>query len=286
MGNDRTAAARPRRRGPRAARRGLTFLLLACAVGAGAAPLRVASLNLCTDSMLFELVDDARIASVTTLSRDPGLSPFHRRAAGLPVNHGAAEELLAVAPDLVLSGSGGTRLAERLLGALGVPVLSFDHADSLEAYAANLRRLAAALGVTPRAERLLAALAAKLARLAPPPGPAPRAVVYQPNGYVPGAQTLMHDLVSRAGYADLATELGLGFGGFVALESLVAAHPEVLIVSVRDTRAPSLAEQLLDHPALRASTAAARRVEVAENLWTCASAFSADAVATLEQARP
>jgi iron complex transport system substrate-binding protein len=287
MGNDRTVAARPRRRGPRAARRGLSLLLLAWVAGAtAAAPLRIASLNLCTDSMLFELLDDARIVSVTTLSRDPGLSPFHARAARLEVNHGTAEELLAVAPDLVLTGSGGTRLAERLLTALGVPVLIFDHADSLVAYGSNLRRLAAVLDVRRRAETILAELDARLDAVIRPSAPAPRAVVYQPNGYVPGTRTLMHDILERAGYADLAAELGLDFGGFVALERLVATRPAVVVVSVRDNPAPSLAEQLLDHPAVRASNAMSRRVRVDENLWTCAGGFSAAAVEALARARP
>lgn len=251
-----------------------------------APPQRIASLNLCTDSMLFELVDDARIASVTALSRDPGLSPFHARAAGLPINHGSAEELLAVEPDLVLTGTGGTRLAERLLGALGVPVIDFEHAASLDAYADNLRRLAGVLGVAQRADTILADLDARLDAVARPATPGPRAMVYQPNGYVPGTRTLMHDILARAGYTDLASELGLDFGGFVALERLVAIRPEVVIVSVRDNSAPSLAEQLLEHPALRGSAAAAYRVLVDENLWTCAGSFSAAAIATLARARP
>ncbi len=77
-------------------------------------PTRVASLNLCTDSLLFELVDDARIVSVTSLSRDPNQSPFAARAARLAVNHGAVEEVLAAAPDLVLTDQGAAAYARRV----------------------------------------------------------------------------------------------------------------------------------------------------------------------------
>src|SRR5688572_3101869 len=99
----RSAPAAPRA-SERLSRR---WLLLAClllpAAGQATAPQRVVSLNLCTDAMLFELARPGQIAAVTRLSRDPALSRFAREAARTPVIHGMAEEVLALAPDLVLA---------------------------------------------------------------------------------------------------------------------------------------------------------------------------------------
>ena len=115
-----------------------------------AAPARVASLNLCTDSLLLELVDDQRISSITALSRDPNLSVHHARARTLPVNHGAVEEILSTRPDLVLIGSNTTAFAEHLLARIGLEVMSFATANTLDEYQANLRRLARRLPPVPR----------------------------------------------------------------------------------------------------------------------------------------
>ena len=249
---------------------------------------RVASLNLCTDSMLFELIDPARIVSVTALSRDPDLSYFHREAAEVAVNHGNVEEILALAPELVVTGANTTPFAQRLLQRLGVPVINFEHADSFGDYRRNLLRLAAHVDARARAEALLGALQTVLD--APSPRPPRRALVYQPNGYTPGTATLMHDILRHAGMRDVAAELGLAAGGIVSLESLLLAAPDMVVFSTRHATRPSLAEAQLNHPALQrwfaapGTVAAPRRTSIAENLWTCAGAFTAQAVTSLRRA--
>lgn len=246
-------------------------------------PQRIASLNLCTDSMLFELADDARIASVTALARDPNVSYFHARAASLHVNHGAVEEILATAPDLVISDRNLTPLTANLLGRLGVPLLEFDHANDFDTYAANLTRLAAAIGSTSRAASILATMAPMLAQTQRNalPHDGPRAIIYQPNGYIPGTATLMHDILERAGLHDIAADLGLAHGGFVALERLLASDPAVLVFSARQSTAPSLGEQLLLHPALQRAERRLVAAQIDERLWTCAGQFSLAAIREL-----
>ncbi|MEX2481032.1 MAG: ABC transporter substrate-binding protein [Gammaproteobacteria bacterium] len=280
---------------PRRQRRHGTAVLLATAVfaiaqAAAAPPQRIASLNLCTDSMLFELVDDRRIASVTTLSRDPNLSHFAERAAHRHVNHGAVEEILFTAPDLVIGDRQLAPQTARLLRRLDLPLLQFDHANTFDEYAANLGRLAAAIGAEMQAASILASLHHALGD-----GPAgvsaaaPRAIIYQPNGYTPGTATLMHDILRHAGLRDIADELGLAFGGFITLEQLIMARPEILIFSARRTSAPSLAEQQLRHPVLRRARALAAPTTVAripEHLWTCAGLFSVAAIRALEVHAP
>jgi len=246
-------------------------------------PQRIASLNLCTDSMLFELVDDERIASVTLLARDPNVSYFHARAARLHANQGAVEQILATEPDLVITDSNLAPLTTHLLRRLGVPLLEFDHANDFDTYAANLTRLAAAIGSTARAAVILADMAQALAQtqygaLA---HDAPRAVIYQPNGYIPGTATLMHEILERAGLRDIAAELGLTHGGFVSLERLLVSAPAVLVFSARQSTAPSLGEQLLHHPALQTSERQHVAAHVEENLWTCAGRFNLAAIREL-----
>ncbi len=230
-----------------------------------------------------ELVDDRRIASLTALSRDPALSPFHARAAQLPVNRGHVEEIVVARPDLVITAGRAPPLATRLLERLDVPLLEFEHAETFAAYARNLVRLAGVLGVEQRAHTLLQTLWRTLGAHEPPalPGQAPRAIVYQPNGYTPGTHTLVHRVLRHAGLRDVAGELGLDGGGFVSLERLLLARPDVIVFAGRRDAAASLAEAMLHHPALRAlldGPQAPRTVTVAAHLWTCAGSYAASAV--------
>ncbi|MEQ8234121.1 MAG: ABC transporter substrate-binding protein, partial [Gammaproteobacteria bacterium] len=254
-------------------------------------PARVASLNLCSDILLLELLDDARIASLTHLARDPDLSPLHARAASLPGNHGNAEELIVAAPDLVVTAGPAPPLAARLLARAGIPLLALPHAETFAAYADNLRQLARVLGTEPRARALLATLWQGLGARQPPApsATAPRALIYQPNGYTPGTRTLASELLRRAGLRDVADELGLPGGGFVTLEHLLVAAPDVIVFPVRHDSGSSLAETLLDHPALaalRRGPHAPHTVAISPALWTCAGTHGLRAVARLAQALP
>src|SRR5215212_6040081 len=67
---------------------------LALAGPAGAAPRRVASLNLCTDELLLALAAPAQIVSVTHLAQDPAETPVWREARRYRRNDGS---LLSVA---------------------------------------------------------------------------------------------------------------------------------------------------------------------------------------------
>ncbi len=257
------------------------------AAAVAAAPHRIASLNLCTDSLLFELLDDSHIVSVTALSRDANLSHFYQRATTLKVNHGAVEEIVALAPDLVVTGDNTETLAVHLLRRLGIKVLSFPSANRLEDYRINLRRLAHELGVDARAEQLLAQLDSALTT---PPQPSLRTLVYQPNGYTPGTASLMHEILGYAGLHNLAADLGFDNGGYLSLESVLLTQPEMIVFSARQVQRPSLAETQLDQPALRKLFARqsppTRRATVPENLWTCAGTFNREAIALLRAARP
>ena len=72
-----------------------------------AKPTRIVSLDLCTDQLLIELVGRERIAAVTHLAADPAVSAIPAKAKGIPITHGAAEDVLRYDPDLILAGPFG-----------------------------------------------------------------------------------------------------------------------------------------------------------------------------------
>lgn len=214
-------------------------------------PQRVVSMNLCTDQLAMMLAGPGQLISVSHLGHDPAVSPMAAQAARYGRNHGHAEELLRLRPDLVLAGrySGGTAIA--MLERLGVPVLTLAPADDLNTVRANIRQIGQALGRQPHAARMIADFDAGLAALHDPQTPPLRAAIYDPNGYSWGNASLAGQIVAAAGLRNIAAEMGIAAGGHLPLETLVLSGPDMLIRSPRYATA-SHAEAVLDHPALAA----------------------------------
>lgn len=253
------------------------------------APQRIVSLNLCTDAMLLELVDKERIASLTYLSRDPGYATWSGQARDIPINHGLIEEILPLAPDLILAGSFGARPTVQLLERLGYRVERFEAVTSVADYRTELRRLADLTGSRARAEQLLERLDRRLAALRPATGTLrPGAIVFQANGFSAGAGSLIDDLLRHAGLTNLAIGLGIGPAGRLGLESLLLADPQLLIIGEYRPDEPARGQQLLHHPALAAlleRPGPRQRITIPARWWNCAGASMLSAVEELVGAR-
>src|SRR5438067_3348422 len=91
----------------------LTAAALAPAADGAVKPTRIVSMNLCTDELVLRLADRKNIASVTWLARG-GSSNVSELAAQVPINHGLAEEIIPLDPDLVIAGVYTTRAAVAL----------------------------------------------------------------------------------------------------------------------------------------------------------------------------
>ena len=271
-------------------RTGLAGLAAALAVllfapDASAKPERIVSLNLCADQILLELAEPERIAALSFVSRDPYLSYHAAEAERFPIVRGSADEVLLLQPDMVLAGTVSTRATVGLLRRLGIPVLELPVADSLASVREQIRRIGAAIGEEARAAALVATLDARLAALEPPAGSLrPVAAVYQTNGHTIGEPSLIDDLLGQAGLVNLAPRVGLGNGGYLSLERLLAADPDVLLMEQYWPGAASLGQTLLRHPALKQAIARRPTVFVPSRLWICGGGFLAEAVAFLAAA--
>jgi iron complex transport system substrate-binding protein len=247
-----------------------------------APPTRVASLHLCADQLLLALADREQIASVTFMAAEPVASVMADAARGLPVNHGKAEEIVSLHPDLVLAGPFSARSTVALLRGLGARVVDLPYTTNFDDVRAQIGDVAALLGHPERGARLIAQMDARLAAVAPLRGARPTAVAYQPGGFTARAGSLEDAAIAAAGFDNLATRLDSG-SGRVALETLVAAAPDLLILGGEADHLPSQQVRLLAHPALRGLRSA--RVYVPARVWTCGGWFTADAVALLAAQR-
>ncbi|TCP44246.1 ABC transporter substrate-binding protein [Rhodovulum marinum] len=256
-------------------------LAFAGAAALAEAPRRVVSINLCTDQLAMLVAAPGQLVSVSDLAADPRSSAMAEAARAFPANRGGAEEILALRPDLVLAGRFSDPATLSMLRRLGIPVEQFDLTRSLDEIPAQIRQAGRALDREARAEALVAAFQARRAELAQSTGDRPVAAIFHPNGFTQGAGTLSDDIMAQAGFDNLAARLGRRGGGRLSLEDLVMADPDLLVVS-RPYPATSRAEEILTHPALRA-TRAARAPAFTGPDWTCGTPLVLDAVARLAQ---
>ncbi len=264
----------------------LCLLLLPAGIScAEQKPARIVSLNLCTDQLLMLLVPEERIASVSSLSRKPNSSFMATTAQRLSVNHGRAEELLPLQPDLVLAGTHAAQPAVRLLRRLGYQVEVFPMANSVASIRQNIRRLAALVGEEPRGEQLITDMDRRITRVtASLDRPQEGALFYQPRGYTSGSDTLQDEALRLAGWRNLAAESGIVGFGTIGLERLLQTQPQRIFTSRYAPGSDSIAQRLLQHPALRRIAAEDRVTEVEYRLWICGGPMLAEAVETLAAA--
>lgn len=261
--------------------------LLAGLAHAGAAepPRRVLSMNLCTDQLAMLLAAPGQLVSVSWLAQDPASSPMAAAARRLPANHASAEEVFLMRPDLVLAGAYTAPDTLRLLQRLDVPVAVFPIENDIAGIRANIARMGKVLGREAQAQAMIADFDADLAALrVDAPGPRPRAALYAANGYTSGSDSLGGQIIALAGFDNLADEMGIRTTGNIPLEVLMLARPD-LVIRDRPARGHSRAEELLDHPGLRALAGGGTRMLGAGPEWVCGTPHVLRAVAELRAAR-
>ncbi|MET3598443.1 ABC transporter substrate-binding protein [Martelella mangrovi] len=253
----------------------------ALALDEGDAPARVVSINLCTDQMAMALAGEGQLISISALAVDPAVSAMAEEAAAYPLNHGQAEEVFLLKPDLVLAGSYTTRETVNLLKRLGVPVAEFAPEASLEDVRDNLLRMGHLLGREAAAERIVADMDEMRAALLEQPASGKTAALYYANGYTSGEGTLAGDIVADAGLDNIGISAGIDGLGRLPLERLIMAAPEVIIGGDSGYDAPALAEAPFAHPAFRAAAEKVELIDLPSRLTICGGPFNLDAIVRL-----
>ena len=212
-------------------------------------PQRIVSTNLCADQLVAVLADPGQIAGLGRYARDPNMSAAADVAQHLPVFGGAAEQLIAARPDLVVGMPASTApgLAGLEPGSYRTLDVAFvtDYAGIVSA----VRQVARAVGHPARGEALIAAMDADLARLPHASRPAV-AAYYQRRGFLTGSGTLVDDVIRRAGVENLATRLNKPALSQMSLEEMAAAQPDFLIVESATDQVRDQGVAMLHHPAL------------------------------------
>ncbi|WP_193360674.1 ABC transporter substrate-binding protein [Komagataeibacter medellinensis] len=246
---------------------------------------RVASLNLCTDQLLLMLAEPGQIVGISPLTRDCWNAVLCEQAQHVPVLRPTAENVVASHPDVVLGGVYTAAVAMQAGREGGAQVIALPPARSLTDIPAQIMVVANAIGVPERGRQLAMAFTTRLASLSVARSSTdPTAAVYAANGFVTHAGSLPDDVLAHAGFRNYATLMGHQASSRFSMELLIAQPPDLLILD-RSGKGTSLAQSMLDHPALKQAFAGAHHLDLPARLWLCGLPQTLDSVVMLRNAR-
>ena len=256
------------------------------APGFAAPPLpTVASINLCADQHVLALADAEQILTVSWLAADPEESLFATEAQRHTLNYGTAEELLRFDPDVVIAGTYTSPFTRTLLQRLGYRVVELAPEVSVADIEQNVQIVAELLGQPARGEQLIAQMRAAVRAIEEQrTGRSPAAIVVRPGGFTVGAHSLAHELMILAGTRNVAAEQGLDRWGSLSMEALLRSAPDLIVLTRYRRAQPSLANAVLEHPALERLGTVRRTVTIPSALWACGLPRSLESAVLLQQA--
>ncbi len=238
------------------ARHFLLTLFVLCVASQGEAfaevPRRIVSTNLCTDQMVLLLAEPGTVASVSFLTADPHESPVAHLTDGIVLNHGQAEEIITLEPDLVVTGRYTTTAAKVLLRRIGYTIIEVDVPPSFNGVREAYLSLGKTLGREDRARALVNNLDENFEELEQRVAGRSfgTALILDANGFTVGRPSLIDQILTRIGLVNVAAQLGIGDFGQVTMEAVLLAKPDYMVRMLYRPDAPSLANQTLNHPAL------------------------------------
>ncbi|MDE4175318.1 ABC transporter substrate-binding protein [Phaeobacter sp. PT47_59] len=249
-----------------------------------APPARVVSMNLCTDQLSMLLAGADQLVSVSFLARDPRSSAMSEEAESYIINHGRAEEIYLLQPDLVIASAHSRQATVSMLRRLDIPVAVVEPARSLEEVSERIAEVGALLGRERAAQAMITQYERDLTLLRATGTRSVRGVLYAAQGWTAGDATLAGQILRAAGLQNVADELGYDYGGALPLEQLVMVAPDMIVPST-PYAGHSRAEEILLHPVIDAYRHGGASAAMRDADWVCGTPHVLRAVARLSDDR-
>ncbi len=190
----------------------------------------IVSLNPCLDAIAVEIAGPAQVLALSHYSHDPSSSSIPKAVVSrYRTTGGTAEEVIALAPDMVLASSFIAPATRRAFERVGITVETFGSPTSIAESVDQVERIGVLAGREDAAGELIARIENAVSAH---PGSRPiSALLWQPGQIVAGRRTLVHEMLTRSGFSSHAEARGLGQADHVSLETVLADPPEVLLVA-------------------------------------------------------
>lgn len=200
-------------------------------------PQNIISLGQGSDEILFSLVSPARIAALTYLADDPGISAIAGKASAVKgrVQTNNIEGILSFNPDLVIMPDwGGVELAGQLRDA-GVNVYIYKTPVTISEIEKSILEIAAAVGENERGKELAAEMEKRLANVADkvkaiPADKRRRVVVLSFMGPFGAEGSTFDDICRYANVENCIAELKIPQNALYSKEILPQLNPDLLVL--------------------------------------------------------
>jgi iron complex transport system substrate-binding protein len=235
----------------------------------------IVSLDYCADQFVLALADRAQILALSKDS-ERAFSHLRAQAAGIPKVRAAAEDVVALRPDIVLRAYGGDLRALALYQRLGIRTVQIDYASDVKGAANLLRSVASDLGLEERAEAILAGQ---------PPAretTSAEALYVTPGGVSAGRATMIDAIMTHAGLTNANT--GDGWTS-LPLERLVMKPPALMLTAFFgfDNDATDI-WSVSRHPVMRRIMSQSRVIAMNEARISCPGWFVAEEAGAIARA--
>lgn len=250
-------------------------------------PQRIVSIGLCTDQLLLMMAQRSQIASLTSSATDQQMSYMAEAVGDIPLNNSSVEEIIPYRPDLIVGSHFAARDTTRFLRQLGYEVRLVTLPRTVEEIYRQLTRFGEWTGNQARAADIIKEMKQEIidiqARYAH--RPEKTTIIYSPNGYTIGANTLENDVLKHAGFRNLSAEMGIVGFKKISLEKVIAARPDFLQIDNHVYNQNSLASRYIGHPVLSKLAGEQEQLFIPSRIRACAGPMVTEAIAYLAQKR-
>lgn len=247
-------------------------------------PMRVMSMNQCTDQLALALLPPERIVSVSWLARDPTGSVMAKAAGNIAINHALAEEVVRQNPDLILVGAFTNPATRAALDRLGYPMMEVADPQDFEGIRAITRQVARAVDERARGEELIAAMDRRLAQLARERRPLIRVAAWDSAGFAAQPNSLYETVLKTAGAVNVTNAPPfVTTVGRPDVEALLHAAPRLIVRGVGRNEKPGLHDNVDRHPLVRRYWDGGRTIAIPPVYYVCGTPFAAEAAWQLRQ---
>lgn len=259
-------------------------------------PKRIVSLTLGTDELLMDLVPADRIAALTYLSDDPGISHIADRSAAVPVKvrGTSAEQIIRLHPDLVLIPDWWRLETLDTLRQAGLSVYVYKTPYTVADVKKTITEVAALVGEETRGHEMLREFDSKIGDIQKHVYrhrelPERSALAITGKGAYGAKGSLYDDMCSYAHIVNCLKHLELDDNATISKEIVIQQDPDVIILPTWD--APGMLkvekrDSILKDPSL--STVSAVRSgsvrTVPGKCLYCVSQYTADEIRNLAEA--
>ncbi len=246
-----------------------SMFFVAAAAVAGQPPLRVVSLNLCTDQLLIALAEPQQIAAVSLLADEPMMSNYVAKAKTYPAVGNNAEQIVAYSPDLILASNYTDAVLSAWLKKFGYRLVALPLVNTLDEVPLRIEEIATLLQRPDQGRQLIDDYNHRMTQISQSLPPL-KVIVVAANLYVAGAGTIPDQLLTRMGLVNVASAKITNGWAYITLEQLIAWQPDYIILQKDSMNRASRAEQVFDHAALKVLLQDSQRINVPAKYWICA----------------